>query len=96
MRTLAKTFPPAERKLLLSTPRIGPSVVARLESMGIDSLGELRRLGVDRVVQSVCDGAGNSAWANRRNALLQALHRADREDHGAAARPSPSHRASAR
>lgn len=79
MITLSVKFPPDERKLLLNTPRIGPAVVARLESMGIDSLGELRRLGVDSIVRSICDGAGNSAWANRRSALLQACHLADRE-----------------
>lgn len=86
MRTLAVKFPPEERQLLLNTPRIGPSVVARLESMGIDSLGKLRRLGVDSVVQSICDSAGNSAWANRRRALLQACHLADREGTTAGAR----------
>lgn len=77
MNTLAAKFPPAERRLLLSTPRIGPLVVVRLESMGIACLDELRRLGVDSVVQVICEGAGNSAWAHRRSALLQALHVAD-------------------
>jgi hypothetical protein len=57
----------------------------RLESSGIDFLGERRRLGVDIVVQSVHVGAGNSAWANRRSALMQALHLADREGRGSAA-----------
>lgn len=74
----AVKFPPVERKLLLNTPRIGPSVVARLEAMGIGSLSELRRRGVDNVVQAICAAAGNGAWANRRSALLQAAHLADR------------------
>jgi hypothetical protein len=66
-------FAPGERRLLLSAPRIGPTVVRRLEAQGIASLQELRHQGVDRVVDQVCAQIGTRAWTNRRGALMAAL-----------------------
>ncbi len=66
-------FVPDERRVLLSTPGIGPTVVRRLEAQGIASLQDLRHQGVDRVVDQVCAQLGTRAWANRRSALIAAL-----------------------
>lgn len=62
-----------ERALLLAAPRIGPRVLQRLEEAGIDSLRELRRIGVDAAVQVVCQQVGSRAWTNRKQALHQVL-----------------------
>lgn len=66
-------FAPDERRLLLSTPGIGPGVIQRLESTGIHSLAQIRALGVQDTVRQVCQRLGNLAWANRRAALNKAL-----------------------
>lgn len=69
----AAAFPPAERLLLLSLPRIGERVVERIEAQGVASLHDLRRQGVDRVVERICRQQGSPAWGNRRRALAHAL-----------------------
>lgn len=72
----AARFTPDERRLLLSTPGIGPGVIQRLESAGIHSLAQIRVLGVQGTVRHVCEHLGTMAWANRRGALNRALARA--------------------
>ena len=69
----APRFAPDERRLLLSTPGIGPGVIQRLESAGIHSLAQIRALGVQGTVRHVCEQLGTMAWANRRGALDRAL-----------------------
>lgn len=71
-----KRFPAHERRLLLSLPRIGPTVVARIEALGIASLHDLRCRGVDGVVDEICRRMHTGAWANRRSALAGALGKA--------------------
>ena len=66
-------FDPAERRILLSLPGIGPGVLQRLEQAGIDSLDALRKAGADAVVQQVCANLGHGAWRNRHRALQRAL-----------------------
>jgi hypothetical protein len=73
MTTAFQGFPANERRLLLSLPRIGPTVVERIEAQGITSLHDLHRKGVDRVVEAICREMGTPAWANRRRALIEAL-----------------------
>jgi hypothetical protein len=68
-------FPDEERRLLLGQPGIGPTVIARLEAAGIDSLRALRCAGARVVVEAVCAGLGTGAWTNRRKALEKALQR---------------------
>ena len=63
----------AERHVLLTTRGIGLGVVDRMEWAGVHSLQQLRDLGVDAVVDRICNGVGNFAWRNRRRALLRAL-----------------------
>lgn len=65
----AGRFPQHERRLLLSTRGLGEVVIGRLETAGIDSLGALRALGPERVLEQV----GQGAWRNRRRALARAL-----------------------
>lgn len=69
----AARFAPAERRLLLSTPGIGPGVIQRLESAGIHSLAQISALGVQGTVRHVCEHLGTMAWANRRGALDRVL-----------------------
>jgi hypothetical protein len=66
-------FSAAERHLLLATRGIGGGVIDRIECAGVHSLRQLRDLGVDVVVERICDGVGNLAWRNRKRALLRAL-----------------------
>jgi hypothetical protein len=68
-------FQDHERRLLLSQPGIGPTVIARIEATGIYSIEALRLTGVQFVVEMVCLGLGTVAWSNRRSALARALER---------------------
>ena len=63
------SWPDADRRLLLSTPRLGPQAIERLERAGIRSLGELRAVGASVAVERVCGQLGSTAWRNRRQAL---------------------------
>lgn len=67
------TFTAQEFKRLTSTPRVGPTVVRRLEQIGVNSLADLRQLGVDLAIARICGQIGNPAWANRRRALRAVL-----------------------
>ena len=69
----ATQFPAAERQWLLNLPRIGPTVVERLEQAGYRSIAHLRADGPDAVIATVCRQVGSSAWGNRRRALARAL-----------------------
>lgn len=66
-------FSLTERQILLGTRGIGQGVIDRIETVGVHSLRQLRDLGVDTVVDRICDGVGNLAWRNRRRALQRAL-----------------------
>ena len=72
----AARFSGAERQLLLLTPGVGPMVLERMEDVGITSVEQLRREGVEAVVDLVCRRVGSTAWANRKGALGRALQRA--------------------
>lgn len=66
-------FNEAERRHLLASPRLGPTVVQRLEQFGIASIETLRTVGVDKVVEALCQQGHDRAWMNRRRALLRAI-----------------------
>jgi hypothetical protein len=72
-----RSFAAVERQLLLSTPGISYGVVSRIELAGVCSIRELNKLGVDAVVDQICEGVGNLAWRNRKRALSRALARLD-------------------
>lgn len=67
-------FNERERRHLLSTRGLGPTVVQRLEQSGIVSIDTLRTRGVDSVVAAMCQPGHNKAWLNRRRALLRAIN----------------------
>ncbi len=73
-----RRFSEPERRFLIAEPRIGAQVVDRLEQVGIHSIGHLRQMGAAAAVLAVCDRLGTIAWANRRQALEQALSRSAR------------------
>lgn len=66
-------FRSTERSLLLGTHGLGPTIVARLEAAGIDSMERLERLGVERAVEIVGRRMLGSGWMNRRRALERAV-----------------------
>jgi hypothetical protein len=57
-------FPPSERKLLLSVKGVGPTVIARLEQMGFESLVHLRTANAVDIVTSGASLTGSSCWKN--------------------------------
>lgn len=62
-------FPQHERRLLLTAPGLGEGVVGGLEAAGFASLGALRELGADGVLERL----GRMDWRNRRRALTRVL-----------------------
>ena len=75
-----------ERLALLRAPGLGPTVINRLEAQGLTSLDALREMGVDRVIDLVCNAVGSPAWKNRHAALARALS-SSILDH----QPAPAH-----
>ena len=63
-------FPADERALLLSVKGVGPTVVDRLEQIGIDSLALLADTNVDAILQQVADMLGTTCWRNSPQAKL--------------------------
>lgn len=63
----------SDLQLLLRAPGVGPVVVRRLEEVGVRSLSDLVRRGVDPTVSAICAELGHQGWTNRRDALVRAL-----------------------
>lgn len=57
-------FPPSERKALLALKGVGPTVIARLEQMGYESLAQLSRAHVLDVVAQASAIVGSTCWKN--------------------------------
>ncbi|ATE62740.1 Pathogenicity locus [Thauera sinica] len=57
-------FPPEERKALLGVKGVGPTVVARLEQMGYESLAHLGKAEVLDVVSRAAAIVGSTCWKN--------------------------------
>lgn len=57
-------FPPQERKALLAVKGVGPTVVARLEQMGYESLAHLSRAHALDIVAQGTALTGSSCWKN--------------------------------
>lgn len=57
-------FPPSERKALLALKGVGPTVIARLEQMGYESLAHLSRAHVLDVVSQASAIVGSTCWKN--------------------------------
>jgi len=57
-------FSPTERTALLALKGVGPSVISRLEQMGIDSLAELGRSDVTDILAQASAALGSTCWKN--------------------------------
>lgn len=57
-------FPPQEREALLGVKGVGPTVVARLEQMGFESLAHLSKADALEIVSRVSAMVGSSCWKN--------------------------------
>ena len=57
-------FPPEEREALLGVKGVGPTVVARLEQMGVESLLQLSKANVLDIVSQASTIVGSTCWKN--------------------------------
>ena len=57
-------FPPEERDALLALKGVGPTVVQRLEQMGIASLRQLAAAEPSEIVASAAGLTGSTCWKN--------------------------------
>ena len=57
-------FPPSERKTLLAVKGIGPTVVARLEQLGYESLTFLAKANPLDITTQAAALVGSSCWKN--------------------------------
>ena len=57
-------FLPSERKSLLAVKGVGPTVVARLEQMGYESLSHLSKANVLDIVSKASSIVGSTCWKN--------------------------------
>jgi hypothetical protein len=57
-------FPPEDRRALLALKGVGPTVVARLEQLGFESLRHLRNAHVLDIVTQASALVGSSCWKN--------------------------------
>lgn len=57
-------FPPQERAALLALKGVGPTVITRLEQMGIDSLVELGKADVSDILAQASAALGSTCWKN--------------------------------
>ncbi|WP_252088800.1 helix-hairpin-helix domain-containing protein [Pseudomonas sp. MWU13-3659] len=57
-------FLPMERAALLDLKGVGPTVIARLEQMGIESLADLRNANVTDILARASAAVGSTCWRN--------------------------------
>jgi predicted RecB family nuclease len=57
-------FPLEERRVLLAVKGVGPTVIARLEQMGIESLHHLQRENAAAILARGASLTGSSCWKN--------------------------------
>ena len=67
-------FPPGQREALLAVRGVGPTVVQRLEQMGIASLRQLAAAEPSEIVASAAGLTASTCWKNspRARAAIQA------------------------
>ena len=69
-------FPPSERKALLAVKGVGPTVVARLEQMGYESLAHLSNANALDIVAKASAIVSSTCWKNSpqaRSAIQSAI-----------------------
>lgn len=57
-------FSKTEREQLLGVKGVGPTVVARLEQIGIDSLAKLSRRNAEDICSEAAGLVGSTCWKN--------------------------------
>ena len=57
-------FSPTERTALLALKGVGPTVVTRLEQMGIDSMDVLGKADVSDILAQASAASGSTCWKN--------------------------------
>ena len=57
-------FSPQESRALLALKGVGPTVMTRLEQMGIDSLDALGKSDVNDILAQVSAALGSTCWKN--------------------------------
>ena len=57
-------FSPSEHAALLALKGVGPTVIARLEQMGIDSLAVLGAANVSEILAQASAAVGSTCWKN--------------------------------
>ena len=57
-------FPQTEHNALLALKGVGPTVIARLEQMGIDSLNLLSKASIDDILSQASAAVGSTCWKN--------------------------------
>ncbi|MDZ3992233.1 helix-hairpin-helix domain-containing protein [Pseudomonas sp. Teo4] len=57
-------FTPNERAALLELKGVGPTVIARFEQMGIESLSELGKSNVADILSRASAATGSTCWKN--------------------------------
>lgn len=62
--SIAMPFPAAERAALLALKGVGPTVVARFEQMGYDSLAALATADAEELLARGAQLTGSSCWRN--------------------------------
>ncbi|MBU0745185.1 MAG: helix-hairpin-helix domain-containing protein [Gammaproteobacteria bacterium] len=68
-------FPLEERRALLGVKGVGPTVIARLEQMGIESLSHLSSANALDIVSNAAAIVGSTCWKNSPQAR-SAIHAA--------------------
>lgn len=58
------SFSLEERTALLALKGVGPTVITRLEQMGIDSLAELGQASVSDILAQASAALGSTCWKN--------------------------------
>lgn len=56
-------FPTEERKALMDTPMIGKTIISRLESIDIHSMGELATMEAPFICELIAGKSGLKGWA---------------------------------
>lgn len=73
-------FSAEERAALLAMKGVGPTVIQRLEQIGIDSLAALAEADITEVVSAAASLVGSTCWKNSpqaRAAIRAAIERAN-------------------
>lgn len=76
------TFKQNEKDQLLSLKGVGPSVIQRLEEIGISSFSELRQYKTEEITERVASMLNTTCWKNSpqaKRAISAAIELAQRE-----------------